>query len=209
MSILDRILSRSATATSEGPTTPTAEPPATPTIETPTAPTAGTSPLPGVDEERLIEIAQRIVPPTDTPTHFFVCSGNRSLIEAYHSLFRMAAPAYGGSATVYRADTETLSARQADAAGDSMPFEGQRSLGAKPEPAPDLAGVLGSMSRESPSGRVFIAYVTVGPQGIGWVRETYATVMNDAMSQGILPFWMYETTSADAARYLLDSFTEA
>jgi hypothetical protein len=33
--------------------------------------------------------------------------------------------------------------------------------------------------------------------------------MGDAMRQGILPFRMFETSSAEAAEYLLGSFTQA
>jgi hypothetical protein len=200
MSILDRVLGRGTTATLERPMTPTVDVPNTLT-QTPT--------LRGVDDERLIEIAHRIIPPTTTVTHFFICSGNRSLIEAYHGLFRVAAPAYGGSAALYRADADTLRSRQADAAGDSLPFDGQRSMGAQAEAVTDMADVLRAIGAESPGGSVFVAYVTVGPQGVAWVRETYTTVMGDAMRQGILPFRMFETGSTEAAEYLLGSFTQA
>jgi len=193
MSILDRILGKGTTQTAVRPTTQTAERPTTPRLA----------------EEQLIGIAHRIVPPTDTPTHFFICSGNRSLIEAYHGLFRVGAAAYGGSAAFYRADAGTLRTRQADAASKALPFDGRRSMGSTAEEAADVAGVLGSLGAESASGNVFVAYVTVGPKGIAWVREVYTTVMGEAMGQGILPFRMYETVSADAASYLLGSFTEA
>ena len=216
MSILDRILGKSTTPTAERPVTAerlatvtAARPPATAELPaTPDRPaTAERTPTAREADERLIEIAQRIIPPTDAPTHFFICSGNRTVIEAYHGLLRVGAPAYGGSAAVYRADASTLSSRQADAAGDSLRFDGQRSMGSTTEAATDVADVLRSIGAESPSGSAFVAYVTVGPTGVAWVREVYTTVMGEALGQGILPFRMFETTNTDAANYLLGSFT--
>lgn len=197
MSFFDRVLGRSTTPTLERPTAPTATPTVTP------------STVPGVDEEQLIEIARRAVPPTETPTHFFICSGNRSLIEAYDGLFRVAAPGYGGKAGVYRAESDTLRSRQADATSKGLRFEGKRSMGSTSEPADDIAGVLGSLGFESTSGGAYVAYVTVGPKGVGWVKEAYTRVMGDALRQGILPFSMFETGNAEAAEYLLASFVPA
>lgn len=198
MSILDRILGK-ATNDASG---------ATATLERPA--TTGSSAAPAMTreeaEEKLIEIAHRAIPPTDQPTHFFVCTGNRSVIQAYDDLYRVGAAAYGGSAAMYAGEDSTLSTRRAGA--KELPFEGKRSMGSQTESVADVASVLGAIGLEAVRGDMYISYVTVGPRGTAWVREVYETVMKEAMGQGVLPFWMFETTNADAARYLLDSFRQ-
>jgi hypothetical protein len=72
-------------------------------------------------EEQLIEIARRVVAPSEDLSYYFVCSANPSLIEAFHGIYRVGAPAYGGSASHYRANESELGARQAEA---TVPFGG-------------------------------------------------------------------------------------
>lgn len=206
MSFLDRILGKGTTPPAEPPVTPTAGPPTTASAPTATLERPTTR---QEAEEQLIEIAHRVVPPTDTPTHFFICSGNRSVIEAYRDLFRVGAPAYGGSSGMYVGTAEMLSSRKADAAGQALGFDGKRSMGSTGESVAGVADVLGTLGFEATRGGVYVAYVTVGPTGVEWVREVYTTVMGEAMLQGILPFHMFETGNADAARYLVESFTAA
>jgi hypothetical protein len=158
-------------------------------------------------EEKIIEIAQRTIPPAKEITHYFVCSGNPSLIKAYHDLFRVGAPAYGGSAASYRADESAMSARQANATAASLLFAGQESMGSEVKEVPNVADVLSKLQGGSANGTIFISYVTVGPKGQKWVHEVYTTLLGEAVKQGILPFRMYSTTSKQAAQFLLDSFS--
>ena len=158
-------------------------------------------------EEQLIEVAHRVVPPATELTHFFVCSGNPSLIEAYHDLYRVGTPAYGGTAELYRADEGTMSDRQDKATEAGLTFGGRRTMGSSEEDVAAVADVLASMRRESPSGRVYVEYAAVGPTGTDWVREVYTTLLGQAVAQGILPFRMFWTTDKDAADYLRESFS--
>jgi hypothetical protein len=158
-------------------------------------------------EEQLIEIAQRTVAPSEDLSCFFVCSGNPSLIEAFHGIYRVGAPVYGGSAAHYRADESDLSSRQAEATGASLLFAGQRFMGDKAEAVPNVADVLAAVRTESSRGGAFVSFVSVGPTGQDWVREVSATPLNEAVSHGIFPFFMYATTSKDAAEFLIDSFS--
>jgi hypothetical protein len=158
-------------------------------------------------EDQLIEVAHRVVPPATELTHFFVCSGNPSLIEAYHELFRVGTPAYGGSAALYRADEGVMSGRQDQASASALAFNGRRAMGSSQDDVAAVADVIQAMRRESPSGRVFVAYAAVGPTGVDWVHEVYSTLLDQAMGQGILPFHMFWTTDAGAAGFLRESFS--
>jgi hypothetical protein len=157
-------------------------------------------------EEKIIEIARRTVPPAPELSYYFICTGNQSLIKAYHDLFRVGAPAYGGSAAYYRADESQLSARKAVATTTSLLFAGKRSMGSTVKEVPNVSDVLAELS-VSAHGSVFISFVTVGPTGQEWVRKAYTTLLGEAVGQGILPFSMYMTASKDAAQFLLDSFS--
>lgn len=158
------------------------------------------------DEEKIIEIAQRIVPPALELSYYFICSGNQSLISAYHDLFRVGAPAYGGSATYYRADKSQLNARQADPVATSLQFAGQQLMGATVKDVSTVADVLTGLSAAGYGG-VFISFVSVGPTGRNWVQKVYTTLRSDAVDQGILPFSMYTTANKDAAQFVLDSIS--
>lgn len=157
------------------------------------------------DMDQVIEIAERVVPKSEELAHFFIVSGNPSVIEAYHGLLRVGCPAYGGWARLYHASDEALSACQSDAETKGLRFAGQRAMGSTVEEMRDLVDVLASLRRES--GEVSIAYAAVGPTGLDWVGEVYTTVMGEAAGQGILPFYMYSTTDEAAAKHLLSSFT--
>ena len=157
-------------------------------------------------EEKIIEIARRTVPPASELFYYFICTGNQSLIKTYHDLFRVGAPAYGGSAAYYRADQSQLSGRQAEATAASLLFAGQQSMGSTVNEVSSVSDVLAELS-VSAYGSVFISFVTVGPTGREWVRNVYATLLGEAVGQGILPFSMYTTASKDAAQFLLDSFS--
>lgn len=157
-------------------------------------------------EEQIIEIARRTVPPASELSYYFICSGNQSLIKAYYDLFRVGAPAYGGSAAYYRADGSQLDARKADSTAALLSFAGHTFMGSKAEEVATVADVLARLSVSGYRG-VFISFVTVGPSGRDWVQKVYAELLGQAVGQGILPFSMYTTTSKDAAQFLLDSFS--
>ena len=177
-----------------------------PVVDPPTETAPETSPSLAHTEEQIIEIARRTVPVATELTHFFVCSSNPSLIEAFHGLLRVGAPAYGGSAGHYRADAGALGARQAEAAGAELAFAGRRLLATTVSDEATVAGVLARLKTECTQRGISIAYVSMGPRGLAWVREIYDTLLGQAVQQGILPFAMYSTDDADAARFLLDSF---
>lgn len=160
-------------------------------------------------ENQVIEIARRVVPPSQQVEHYFVVSGNRSLIEAFHRIFRMGGPMHGGRESFFQADASTLSSRQAEAKAGSLVFGGHMRMGEKVDSAATIAEVLSAMRWESPSGRVFVAYVSVGPEGAAWVKDAYSTLLGEAMKQGILPFRMYWTANKDAADYVIKSFASA
>lgn len=157
-------------------------------------------------EEQIIEIAQRTVPPAPELSYYFICSGNQSLIKAYHDLYKVGAPAYGGSAAYYQAGGNQLDARKADSTVASLSFAGQKFMGSKAEGVATVTDVLANLSVSGYRG-VFIAFATVGPTGRVWVQKVYNELLNQAVGQGILPFAMYTTASKDAAQFLLDSFT--
>jgi hypothetical protein len=160
-------------------------------------------------EELLINVARRAVPASEERTHYFVCSGNQSLIEAFHGLYRVGAPVYGGSAVLYRAEASRLESRQAEAAEQGLIFDGRKLMGDRSSQVMKLADVLAGMRVDASSGGTHISYVAVNPSGEASVKDVYSTLLKEAMSQEILPFFLYETKREDAARFLLDSFTEA
>src|SRR6476660_5917556 len=94
--------------------------------------------------------------------YYFICTGNQSLIKAYHELFRVGAPAYGGSAACYSADKSQLSARKAVATATALLFAGERSTGSRVQEASNVSDVLAELS-VSGRGGVFVSFVTVGP----------------------------------------------
>ena len=155
--------------------------------------------------EKVAEIARRTVPPAQDKTYYFICSGNQSLIRAFHDLFRVGAPAYGGSASLYSADPSRLSARQADPAAASLPFAGQETMGATVQEIATVADVLTKV-RFQGFGGIYISHVAVGPNGRNWVQDVYTKLLGEAVRQGILPFTMYTTSSKHAAEFLAGSF---
>jgi hypothetical protein len=80
-------------------------------------------------------------------------------------------------------------------------------MGDKSEEVANVADVLAAIRMESARGSAFVSYISVGPAGRDWAREVYTTLLREALGQGILPFFMYETENAEAAQSLIDSFT--
>ncbi len=137
--------------------------------------------------------------------HFFVVSGNESLIDAFETIFTKGrVTQLGGQHEVYRADRGRIEARQKDARERSLPFDGQVHWGKKVEAAARIAEVLGGIRSSSPSG-AFIAHVSVSSKHRKLGEETNLTLLQQAIGQGILPFQMYSTTNAEAADYLIHS----
>ena len=157
--------------------------------------------------DRIIEIAQRTVQPAEELTHFFVASGNPSVIEAYHRLFRVGAPAYGGSAQLYRAERSVLDARMEEAATRHLLFAGESALGSTVKEVGSVTDALQTLRMEAAMGQAHVAYVAVGPSGTDWVREVYTTVLGEAVGQMILPFHMLATKDGAAACFVRDSFS--
>lgn len=114
----------------------------------------------GDAEEKIIEIARRAVPPAKELSYYFICSGNQSLIKAYHDILRVGASAYGGSAAYYRVDESELSAQKTNATAMSLHFAGQEFMGSTVKDVPNVADVLAGLSA-SAYGSVFISFVTV------------------------------------------------
>lgn len=52
-----------------------------------------------VTAEQIIEVAQRDNAPATDVTHYFICSGNASLIDAFTGLLRDGTPGFGGHAS--------------------------------------------------------------------------------------------------------------
>lgn len=136
---------------------------------------------------------------------FFICSGNASLIDAYHALFKVGAPAFSGTFGHYYASVDNLEARKQKASKSSIPFIGRSYIGARSTSESHMHEVLrdigGAVSRE-----VHIAFVSVDQTGISWVRKVYNELLDQAASQGILPPEMYVTKDRDASQFLLGSF---
>jgi Flp pilus assembly protein TadD len=177
-----------------------------------TRPVAPDSPAPhterstGEAEQDIIDIARQVVPPAQALKHFFVCSANPSLIDAFHKLLRVGAPIYGGSAGHYRADANALAARQAEATAADLSFAGERLLATSTSQVAAVADVLAGLQTEARAHGAHVAYVAVGATGTGWVREVYDNLLGQAVQQGILPFAVYSTDDGEAAKFLLDSF---
>jgi len=85
-------------------------------------------------------------------------------------------------------------------------FDGQKFMGLKAEEVATVAEALARLSGAIYRG-VFISYVSVGSAGQDWVQKVHATLLGQAVGQGILPYSMYTTASKDAAQFLLDSFS--
>jgi hypothetical protein len=159
-------------------------------------------------------------PPTNKSSeqyYYFIGSGNASLIEAYNDMFtRMAAADSKASNFIetparYRASVSTLSAREQEAREASLTFEGQSYMGpigtreAKSTPISLMHQIL-FMLRLEATKEVHLAFVAVNQSGVSWVQKVHAEFLNQAISQGILPYEMYITKDKDAARSLLGSF---
>jgi hypothetical protein len=138
-------------------------------------------------------------------TFFFICSGNPSLIAAFHGLLEAGAPAYEGETGEYSATVDRLQERLEEAKQNATPFEGHSYLGSEEKALHEMSDVLEGLRFEA-SQEVHVAYVSVNSAGVSWVHEVYDALLKDAMGQGILPFHMYVTEDADAAKVLTASF---
>jgi tetratricopeptide (TPR) repeat protein len=138
--------------------------------------------------------------------HYFICSGNRSLIDAFRQLFRSGEAAGYGRFGRYYASNDDLDARRQEAAEAGLAFSGVRYSGTDSEPAEDLDRVLSSLSVQGPTG-VHVATAVVPAAHRGWVEQVYTELLGQAMQQGIMPFPMFVTQSEDAALFLNDSLS--
>jgi hypothetical protein len=149
--------------------------------------------------------------------YYFIGSGNASLIEFYNDMFKKMAAADSKASKFietpahYRASVSTLSAREQEAHKSSLTFEGQSIMGpigareAKSTPITLMHQIL-FMLRLGATKEVHLAFVAVNQSGVPWVQKVHAEFLNQAISQGILPYEMYVTKDKDAARSLLGSF---
>jgi hypothetical protein len=138
-------------------------------------------------------------------SYFFICSGNASLIDAYNNLFKVGALAYNGTAGHYYASVGNLDVRKQEASKASLPFVGQSCMGAISTPVSQMHEVLQAIGAEA-GGEMHIAFVSVDQTGISWVNKVYNELLDQAVSQGIIPYEIYVTEDKNAAQFLLDSF---
>jgi tetratricopeptide (TPR) repeat protein len=146
--------------------------------------------------------------PTMEPSeqsYFFICTGNPSLVSAYNNLFQVGALAYHGAAGRYYASAGNLDVREQEANKVSLPFVGQSYLDSESTPVSHMHDVLQSLGVAA-SREIHIAFVSVDQAGVSWVQEVYGELLNQAVSQGILPYEMYVTKDKASAQFLLDSF---
>ncbi len=148
-------------------------------------------------------------PPTATAagrTYFFICSGNPSLIAAHDSLLKLGVLPWNGEAGHYTFAAGDLESRAGEAESGGIVFSGERFMGSSCSKADTVGEVLRSM-RVGVLGDTHVAFAAVDGEGVAWVRGVYDQLLEEAMSQGILPYYMYVTTDEGAARFLLESFS--
>jgi hypothetical protein len=138
-------------------------------------------------------------------TYFFICSGNPSLIEAHDSLLKVGVLPWNGEAGHYTFSSGDLESRATQAKAEGLAFAGQRFMGSTGGEMGDVAEVLQSM-RVGAFGDSHVAFAAVDGGGVAWVRSVYDELLKEAMSQGILPYYVYITAEEPAARFLLESF---
>jgi hypothetical protein len=155
------------------------------------------------------EPAAAEAPPATSPaasrTYFFICSGNPSLIDAHDSLLKVGVLPWNGEAGHYTFAAGDLESRAREAEAGEVAFSGQRFMGSSGTEVDSVAEVLRSM-RVGAFGDTHVAFAAVDGGGVAWVRSVYDELLKEAMSQGILPYYVYVTTEEPAARFLLESF---
>jgi hypothetical protein len=137
-------------------------------------------------------------------THFFICSENESVIEANAGVLKAGAAAWDGAAERYTCHGSDLRDRQREAEAAGIPFDGEKHMGKDTTPLHRMADVLSSL-RAGSSGETHVVHAQVHAPGAPWVHTVYDELLHEATSQGILPYYMFETRDDGAARYLLDS----
>jgi len=137
-------------------------------------------------------------------TDFFICSPNESLIAAHDEVLKAGLPAWGGTAEHYSCCESDLEERERQAKAEDMPFSGVSRMGSSAKSPGKMADVLSGI-RIGSVGDTHVEHVRVKDSGAPWVRTVYETLLKEGMSQGILPYYMYETKVDGEARYLLDS----
>lgn len=160
----------------------------------------------GADDE-LGDIAGRTISSSEL-THFFVASDDARLVEAYYDLFRVGAPAYGGSASRLRGGPATLVLREQDATRGRVRFTGESAHDGRVDEVKDMAQALAALRSAGGDAEAQVAYVAVGRRGADWVREVHATVMAAAVEEVRPRFRMISTVDEAAACYVRDSLRE-
>ena len=139
-------------------------------------------------------------------SYFFICCGNAGVINSYYDVFKVGVRPYKGAAGRYSASVGNLDIRRQEANKASLSFVGQSYMGSNRRPPKShMHEVLGAIAVEGLR-KVYIAFVSVNQSGTSWVQKVYAEFLQQAMSQGILPYTMYITKDKDAAEFLLGSF---
>ncbi len=146
--------------------------------------------------------------PVASRSYFFICSGNPTLIEAHDSLLKVGVLPWNGASGHYTFAAADLEQRAREAEREGVAFAGQRFMGSSGAEIDTVAEVLRSM-RVGAFGDTHVAFAAVDGEGVAWVRSVYDELLKEAMSQGILPYYVYVTTEEPAARFLLESFGEA
>jgi hypothetical protein len=139
-------------------------------------------------------------------TYFFICSGNASLIDAHDSLLKPGLVPWSGEAAHYVFGSGVLEARAQQAQSEGLAFGGRRYMGSSESAVDTVAEALRDI-RAGSYGDTHVAYAAVGGGGADWVLTVYNELLKEATSQGILPYYLYVTKDAAAARFLCDSFT--
>lgn len=152
----------------------------------------------------VVESTEPAAPEPSGDTHFFICSSSEDVIERHEAALKVGVASYGGTAGRYSCTGSDLHERQLQAQAADMPFEGESRMGSNARHVHRMSEVLSGV-RAGSSGETHVAYASVKEPGAPWVRTVYDELLNEAMSEGILPYYIYETKDDGAARFLLDS----
>ena len=176
-------------------------PPAAQSVAEPVAEPAAASPEPAAPDAE----APPSAAPAASRTYFFICSGNPSLIDAHDSLLKVGVLPWNGESGHYTFSAGDLESRAREAEAGGVAFAGYRFMGSSGTEVGSVAEMLRSM-RVGAFGDTHVAFAAVDGGGVAWVRSVYDELLKEAMSQGILPYYVYVTTEEPAARFLLESF---
>ena len=143
--------------------------------------------------------------------YFFICSANASLIDAYHKTFSRAAAEDPKRKMIledpvrYSSLRGDLDVRAKEAAAELMPFNGELFLGTKSSTVKYIDECLLGL-KVAAFKEIHVSSITTKQTGAAWVHHVYEELMRQAVTQGILPFEMIETTDKKTAHFLRDSF---